>query len=897
VTLNGICVGGGAVLFPAHLISSAVKQEKFQFSVVCDDKRFEEEVPRDHIHFPSDVGLKNAKLKDLCVVYFRDMIVKRVISQHFTREEISFGMFTKNKDAVILKPAFGETIPRVNYACPTTSIVNLSEQNYTDDRRAYVSRLYKVSNLGIASTLSNGDCGSLLVAKENGALRICGIYVAGSATNTMFQPVLKEDVDALMKFKNKCQGLLKHPEVNPDGASGSVDYNALSFGTYAYDSPNLRAISPSEIVPSRVGVENPELFGHSSTAAPAVLSIESAQKAANKKWHEGGTLDLATIEKAKNYVEALYAGHIKDCRSGSADNGVTGACNYGCLTGLDLSTSPGLPWKAWSKGRKGKSWMFTEDQKMKPFLENAVNDVLESWKDGYAYPVMFNATLKDERRTLDRVAAKKTRVFTAGSVEKTIADRSLFADFIVQFKTHRLDLMHCYGINASSLEWNDMAWIHRQMGSRHAAADYSGYDASLTAQLISHAYEVIARFYPNEVDRRMIDCSSVECRNHFVYMFGEVYQCAQGNPSGCAMTTVVNSVINHLLLSYAWIRHFTREGHNDMVSYQAWRKNFVCHVYGDDFIYTVSDAARSFTCKAYAEALRETGQEITAPDKSETIRDFIPWGELSLLKRSFVVNPFDGPSTLYVGALDKDVIEEIPRWTHRDNDEVANVSTVAATLQAAALWGRKYFDKIVSGIRETQTGSRLLSQVCAEDVFKDVSKPYTSSVSVDVRPVVAFYMADKDTNANDRAFSNLCNSYNFDYTTDGKTVVVNSAEQAYGMRKALAFDNMASFKAIRNCRLPGEIARLTHRIKGSWKQTQDWNLMRLDIMEGVLRAKFSVPEYNSLLAATGNAQLIEASPKDIFWGAGATVRECRGNPEKTKGANHLGRLLMKIRAG
>ena len=66
----------------------------------------------------------------------------------------------------------------------------------------------------------------------------------------------------------------------------------------------------------------------------------------------------------------------------------------------------------------------------------------------------------------------------------------------------------------------------------------------------------------------------------------------------------------------------------------------------------------------------------------------------------------------------------------------------------------------------------------------------------------------------------------------------------------------------------------------------DWEARKLPVMEDLLRQKFAHPELRSLLLATGDAELVEGNTwGDTFWGV------CRG-----RGQNHLGRLLMAIRA-
>ncbi len=67
----------------------------------------------------------------------------------------------------------------------------------------------------------------------------------------------------------------------------------------------------------------------------------------------------------------------------------------------------------------------------------------------------------------------------------------------------------------------------------------------------------------------------------------------------------------------------------------------------------------------------------------------------------------------------------------------------------------------------------------------------------------------------------------------------------------------------------------------------DWTQHRLEAMEQVLRLKFaSGTELAAQLIATGDADLVEGNTwGDQFWGV-----------SRGRGQNHLGRLLMKIRA-
>ncbi len=86
-----------------------------------------------------------------------------------------------------------------------------------------------------------------------------------------------------------------------------------------------------------------------------------------------------------------------------------------------------------------------------------------------------------------------------------------------------------------------------------------------------------------------------------------------------------------------------------------------------------------------------------------------------------------------------------------------------------------------------------------------------------------------------------------------------------------------------------EAKRLGRRVR----LRSDWEQRKMTIMHNLLIHKFEEnPELLSKLLDTGNAVLVEENTwHDNFWGI-CTCPKCAG----IKGANHLGRLLMAIRA-
>lgn len=106
-----------------------------------------------------------------------------------------------------------------------------------------------------------------------------------------------------------------------------------------------------------------------------------------------------------------------------------------------------------------------------------------------------------------------------------------------------------------------------------------------------------------------------------------------------------------------------------------------------------------------------------------------------------------------------------------------------------------------------------------------------------------------------------------------------SSEHAFQSAKTLDKNTRRRISKLKNPREAKSAGRLL-------EIREDWEEVRLKVMEDILRIKFSDESLKEWLIETGNAELIEGNYwGDVFWGV------CRGI-----GENHLGQILMKIRS-
>jgi ribA/ribD-fused uncharacterized protein len=108
-------------------------------------------------------------------------------------------------------------------------------------------------------------------------------------------------------------------------------------------------------------------------------------------------------------------------------------------------------------------------------------------------------------------------------------------------------------------------------------------------------------------------------------------------------------------------------------------------------------------------------------------------------------------------------------------------------------------------------------------------------------------------------------------------------EHAYQAAKTL---DLSEQEEVRKARTPGESKRLGRRVT----IRDDWEEAKIGVMEELLRLKFSDPDLQERLLATGDAELVEGNNwRDRFWGV------TQDKDGSWTGQNWLGRLLMKIR--
>jgi ribA/ribD-fused uncharacterized protein len=122
-------------------------------------------------------------------------------------------------------------------------------------------------------------------------------------------------------------------------------------------------------------------------------------------------------------------------------------------------------------------------------------------------------------------------------------------------------------------------------------------------------------------------------------------------------------------------------------------------------------------------------------------------------------------------------------------------------------------------------------------------------------------------------------------------------EQYYFHQKCKKFNDMELAAKVMKCQDPGKLKSIVRNIKNFDQKV--WANCQKDIMKAGLQQKFQQNEHlKEFLIRTGDNTLIEASPRDTYWGSGISLWDNRiwDTRKWTQHAkNTLGNLLMEVR--
>lgn len=572
----------------------------------------------------------------------------------------------------------------------------------------------------VTNPTQDGDCGALLLLDTPVGKVVGGFHVAGASGRVLSHCLTSERCDKLLERFHDFTCSANAPELSAPGfPQAIVDLNKKSTLRYMEEGSaevygslaGFRAQSRSyvELSPMCSFLTN---HGYKVRFGKPVMSGWLPWRNALKDLADPVTeinndilvkvtnsfiLDIKTRLIPKDY-EML--GVLTDF---VALNGAAGV-NY--IDKMPRNTSAGFPYK------KSKRHFLTPDTpvggtmdpvKLDKQVMDRVDDICTKYIRGERYAPVFVAHLKDEPLPFKKVRSGKTRVFTGAPVDFSFVVRKYLLSFVRLVQNKREIFESAPGVIAQSTEWHDLGLYLTQFGpDRMIAGDYRKFDKKMSPLFMMAAFDIIidicesSSLYTAE-DMAIIRGIAVDTSYPLVDFNGDMVQFYGSNPSGHPLTVIINGLVNCLYMRYVY---YLLNPHKECESF---KDNVALMTYGDDNVANVSKRIPWYTHTTISEAFRTIGIDYTMADKSEVSIPYIPFSDVTFLKRSWVWNdetkcwlaPLDSES------FDKMLMVWVRSRTISSEEQIIDVVTTA--LREYFFYGREVFDSKLKIFREMVT--------------------------------------------------------------------------------------------------------------------------------------------------------------------------------------------------
>lgn len=613
---------------------------------------------------------------------------KDITSYFPTVNELSSmnGLMSKGDMRIFTTASFtsGSTsilIPRDSVATYVTTVDHIETR--TKDHKPYYIR----QGFEARGNSKEGDCCSpYILFNPSSRAKIVGLHCAGFAkTSRIFaQTITQEDISSAL------------PTTHAGCVSTEFPFTSLVESPL----PNSLAIGSVKTAPSPTKseiIESPIYGCFPIRTAPAKLHcssenllIKNAMKVTkNVVLLEDDLIDMC-VHDVKRVLNAPGVSDVEK-RVLSHEESITGIEGRQYMNALNRSTSAGFPYNSRKcKGKPGKqTWLgsgeFIVDN---PDVKEHVETIIEKARAGIVDVSLgiFTATLKDERRPLEKVQANKTRVFAASNQGLALALRRYYLCFLDHVMTNRIDNEIGLGVNVYSYDWTRIVNKLKRVGNKVIAGDFSNFDGSLNSQILSCVSDIVTDWYGDYSENGLVRHVLLEYLFNATWLLnGKVFQLNHSQPSGNPLTTIINCVYNMIIFRYIYL---LAQRENDFpLSLSGFGANVACVFYGDDSLCSISNKVCDwFNQHVITRLMSSTGHEYTDETKTGSPPPYRSISEVTFLKREFVFR-----DSFWIAPLSKHTIEDMCMWSKKNiESQEALLQTTRVASFEASLHGDAY---------------------------------------------------------------------------------------------------------------------------------------------------------------------------------------------------------------
>lgn len=379
-------------------------------------------------------------------------------------------------------------------------------------------------------------------------------------------------------------------------------------------------------------------------------------------------------------------------------------CLNGCpgvqyVDKIDFTTSAGFPYFTSKKylttprlDEEGRDTGFVDAG---PEIIENFNSIIERYKRGERANPVFTMSCKDEPRAFDKIEKGATRLFAGSPFAFTLVTRRYCASFVRVIQRNRLIFECAVGVNPHSEDWDKITTFLKWFGDDLFDGDYKNYDKTMMSMIIYAAalipYKLIRHYNYDLAKKHEKEyfCLATDIAYSWVNFNGDLFSFFRNNPSGHALTVIINCIVNSFYFRLAFLKNKPPD-----VSIKDFQKYVKLVTYGDDFVAGInSELSPWFNFDSVRKAMLDFGVVLTRADKLEGTYKYKTLSEVDFLKRRFV---FDNRLNRYVAPLAIKSIEKslmIHLRSKTVSPQVQAVSSMSSALREMFFHGEQQFEE------------------------------------------------------------------------------------------------------------------------------------------------------------------------------------------------------------
>jgi hypothetical protein len=420
-----------------------------------------------------------------------------------------------------------------------------------------------------------------------------------------------------------------------------IQNHSTEFGFFASLNYWLeRGVKIDKYPPSYAYNKETDSINYVSQTIPRSLTKSSYYLGITEIHEMARTVNVKLLDICgKHYVECVLKrlpdGWEKEIKKYTTFEAVYGILGVQYVDAMNFSTSFGFP------VNKKKSFClgFNDSKPMEipDWLRNRIDFLEDQYSKGSRCNPVFTSHLKDEFVSEKKLKAQRLRVFMGSPCDFTIVSRKYLLSFVRLMQLYRFAFECAVAIRAQSLDWSDLydylTWNGRI--TKFIAGDYKFFDKAMHFYVLAVASSVVISIIRasgqfSESDINICKLILLDIINCVVNYDGSIMELFGTNPSGHALTVILNCIVGSIYVRYAF---FIKFGKLDLFEEQ-----IRLITYGDDNGIGVDDSC-SFTFMDMKTGIAELSTYTTA-DKKDVGPDHEPIDKISFLQRGFLENEF-----------------------------------------------------------------------------------------------------------------------------------------------------------------------------------------------------------------------------------------------------------------